>query len=90
MSLIREFHVQLSAAQYALFRDALRSAELVGDCRVILRFAKPRVEFTDYEGVQATSLKLAGAQSGHGPDWRSWRSVKRKIDKGVRENLRQK
>ncbi len=79
------FEVKLSAAQYALFRDALKNAEQRGDCRVIFRYSTPpRIEFADYEGVQHTLRELMGVRTVTAADIRSWDSVKSKIDAGVR------
>jgi hypothetical protein len=78
------FEIKLSAAQYALFRDALKEAEGLGDCRVLFRFSTPRVEFVDYEGVQHTLKLLIAVRTMTAADIRSWESVKRKIDDGVR------
>lgn len=83
MSAIKTFEIKLSEAQYALFRDALKASEDLGDCRVIFRYSTPRVEFTDYEGVQHTLSKLAGVRTVTAADIRSWEAVKRKIDEGV-------
>lgn len=88
MSAIKTFEIKLSAAQFALFRDALKNSEDLGDCRVIHRFSTPRIEFTDYEGVQHTLSKLIAVRTVTAADIRSWDAVKRKIDKGVVEALK--
>ena len=80
---MNSFEIKISQAQYDLFREALLQSERVGDCRVILRFSSPRIEFTDYEGVQATRRRLTGVRTVTAAAIRSWESIRRKIDEGV-------
>lgn len=89
MSLIKPFYVKLTDAQYILLRAALKEAEGMGDCRVVLRRSIWCMEFTDYEGVQATIRKLMGVRTVTARAVRSWDAVKGKIDAGVKGALKQ-
>jgi hypothetical protein len=88
MSAVHTFHIEASPAQYALFREALLESERLGDCNVSHRFAKVRITFEDYEGVMHTLKRLIAVRTMTAADIRSWEAIKRKIDTGVRDNLK--
>jgi len=77
---MKPFEIKISQAQYDLFREALLQSERVGDCS--FRGSR-RIEFTDYEGVQATRRRLIEVRTVTAAAIRSWESIRRKIDEGV-------
>lgn len=85
---MRPFAIVLSLSQYRLFGPMLRDAEALGDCTVSA--AGTRVFFRDYEGVQATLARIVAVRTATAGEWRSWLSVKHRIDAGVRKACRGK
>lgn len=84
---MKKFSVKLSPAQYALFRDALKKSENVGDCIISHRLSQPCVDFVDSEGVRGTLHSIANVRTATAADIRSYDAVKRKINEGAASAL---